>query len=175
MELYNEVSSKGDFEIIFVSADEDEDSFNGYFSKMPWLAIPFSDTDKRGELDELFEVQGIPHLVILDENGKVAIEDGTEVVLEYGIEAYPFTSERIKELKDQEEEAKRNQSLRSLLVYKSFDYVISSDGKQVSLCYFTLDLIDLKKYFLFFIQLNTIWWWSWENLTINQYIFLSLC
>lgn len=131
VELYNEVSAKGDFEIIFVSADEDEDAFKGYLSKMPWLAIPFSDSDTRDRLDELCEVQGIPHLVILDENGKVAVEEGTDVVLEYGVEAYPFTSERIKELKDQEEEARRNQSLRSLLVYKSCDFVTSSDGKQV--------------------------------------------
>ncbi|XP_054823081.1 probable nucleoredoxin 1 [Prosopis cineraria] len=131
VELYNEVSPKGDFEIIFVSADEDEDSFKGYFSKMPWLAVPFSDSDTRSSLDQLFQVQGIPHLVILDENGKVATEDGTEVVLEHGAEAYPFTPERIKELKDQEEEAKRNQSLRSLLVFKSRDFVVSSDGTQV--------------------------------------------
>ncbi|XP_054823481.1 probable nucleoredoxin 1 [Prosopis cineraria] len=131
VELYNEVSHKGDFEIIFVSADRDEDAFKGYFSKMPWLAIPFSDSGTRSCLDELFRVKGIPYLVILDENGKVATEDGTAVVLEYGAEAYPFTPERIKDLKDQEEEAKRNQSLRSFLVFKSRDFVISSDGKQV--------------------------------------------
>ncbi|KAK4263198.1 hypothetical protein QN277_028647 [Acacia crassicarpa] len=131
VEVYNEVSAKGDFEIIFVSADEDEDAFKGYFSKMPWLAIPFSDSETRDRLDELFEVQGIPHLVILDENGKVAVEEGTEVVREYGAEAYPFTAERIKELKNREEEARRSQSLRSLLIYKSLDYVTSSDGTQV--------------------------------------------
>ncbi|KAI9125221.1 hypothetical protein K1719_003837 [Acacia pycnantha] len=131
VEVYNEVSAKGDFEIIFVSADEDEDAFKGYFSKMPWLAVPFSDSETRDRLDELFEVQGIPHLVILDENGKVAVEEVTEILLEYGAEAYPFTPERIKELKDQEEEARRNQSLGSLLIYKSLDFVTSSDGKRV--------------------------------------------
>ena len=148
VELYNEVSAKGDFEIIFVSEDGDEDAFNGCFSKMPWLAILFFDADKRYELYKLFKVLIIPHLVIFDENGKVAIEDGKEVVLEYGVEAYPFTPKRIKELKDQEEEAKRNQSLRSILVYKSFDYVISYDGKQVSFCNLALDMIYLKKHFL---------------------------
>ncbi|XP_028801772.1 probable nucleoredoxin 1 [Neltuma alba] len=130
VELYNEVYTKGDFEMIFVSADEDEDAFKGYFSKMPWLAIPFCDNDIRDRLDELFKVRGIPHLVILEESGRVATEDGAEVVREYGAEAYPFTIERIKELKDQEE-AKSNQSLRSLLAFKSRDFVISSDGKEV--------------------------------------------
>ncbi|XP_054790664.1 probable nucleoredoxin 1 [Prosopis cineraria] len=131
VELYNEVFGKGDFEIIFVSADRDEDAFKDYFSMMPWLAIPFSDSGTRSHLNELFQVQGIPHLIILDENGKVTIEGGVEVVREYGVDAYPFTSERIKELKDQEEEAKNNQSFRSLLVFKSRDFVISSDGNQI--------------------------------------------
>ncbi|XP_054825027.1 probable nucleoredoxin 1 [Prosopis cineraria] len=131
VELYNEGFGKGDFEIIFVSADRDEDAFKDYFSMMPWLAIPFSDSGTRSHLNELFQVQGIPHLIILDENGKVTIEGGVEVVREYGVDAYPFTSERIKELKDQEEEAKNNQSLRSLLVFKSRDFVISSDGNQI--------------------------------------------
>ncbi|XP_028796232.1 probable nucleoredoxin 1 [Neltuma alba] len=131
VELYNQVSAKGDFEIVFLSIDKDEDAFKGYFSKMPWLAIPFSDSDTRNHLNGLFKMRRIPLLVILDENGKVATENGTEIVSECGAEAYPFTLEKIKELKDQEEEGKRNQSLRSLLVFKSRDYVISSDGKQV--------------------------------------------
>ncbi|CAF5067688.1 unnamed protein product [Rotaria sp. Silwood1] len=30
------------FDIVFVSADRDERSFNEYFQKMPWKAVPFS-------------------------------------------------------------------------------------------------------------------------------------
>ena len=98
---------------------------------MPWLAIPFADSDTRNRLDELFKVMGIPYLLILDENGKVVTEDGTEVIREYGTEAYPFTSEKIEELKEQEEEARRNQSLRSILVSGARDFVISSNGNKV--------------------------------------------
>ncbi|CAM8940004.1 unnamed protein product [Rhodiola kirilowii] len=54
--VYNEFSSKGDFEIVFVSGDSDAESFDEYFSKMPWLAIPFSDSETRSNLDSLFEV-----------------------------------------------------------------------------------------------------------------------
>lgn len=116
-----------------MSADKVEDGFNGYFSKMPWLAIPFSDSNTRNLLNELFKVPGIPHLLILDEHGQVAIEDGTSVVLEYEInKPHAFTSEWIRELKHQQEEARRNQSLRSLLVFKSRNFVISSNGNQVS-------------------------------------------
>jgi nucleoredoxin len=130
--VYKELSTKGDFEIIFISADEDEESFNGYFSKMPWLAIPFSDSEKRDLLDEEFKVRGIPTLVIIGEDGKVVSDSGVEIIREYGIEGYPFTEERIKELKDQEEAARRNQSLGSLLVTRSRDFVISPNGNRVT-------------------------------------------
>ncbi|KAM2000552.1 hypothetical protein COP2_007839 [Malus domestica] len=65
------LSPKGDFGIVFISADEDDESFKGYFTKMPWLAIPFSDSKARNRVDELFKVREIPHLVILGEYGKV--------------------------------------------------------------------------------------------------------
>ncbi|KAF9626713.1 hypothetical protein IFM89_038887 [Coptis chinensis] len=78
IEVYNELSSKNDIEIVFVSADRDDEAFNGYFSKMPWLAIPLSDSDSEtGEkLNELFGVDGIPCLVIIDGSGKVLSDDG---------------------------------------------------------------------------------------------------
>ncbi|RVX10618.1 putative nucleoredoxin 1 [Vitis vinifera] len=131
VEAYNELSSNDDFEIIFVSGDNDDESFNGYFSKMPWLAIPFSDSDARDQLNELFKVMGIPNLVMLDESGKVLSEDGVDIIQEYGVEAYPFTPEKIKEMKEKEETARKEQSLRSILVSQSRDYVISTDGKKV--------------------------------------------
>ncbi|KAJ0016926.1 hypothetical protein Pint_09664 [Pistacia integerrima] len=131
VEVYNEISSKGDFEVVFVSADKDDEAFKGYFSKMPWLAIPFSDSETRDGLDELFKVRGIPYLVILDENGKVLTDSGVEIIREYGVEGYPFTEEKIKEMKEEEERAKREQSLKSILVTKSRDYVVSSDGKKI--------------------------------------------
>ncbi|XP_039160723.1 probable nucleoredoxin 1 isoform X1 [Eucalyptus grandis] len=130
-EVYDELSPKGDLEIIFISADKDEGSFSGYFSKMPWLAIPFSDLDKRNSLDELFKVRGIPHLVILDGTGTVLTDSGVAIVREYGVEGHPFTPERIKELKDQEEAARINQSLTSLLVHGSRNFVVSSNRNQV--------------------------------------------
>lgn len=132
MDVYNELAAKGDFEIIFISADEDKESFSGYFSKMPWLAVPFSDSKTREALDGCFKVNGIPHLVFLDENGKVLSDRGVEIIGEYGSEGYPFTPERVKEIKEQEEEAKRNQSLRSILVSPSRDFIIAANGNKVS-------------------------------------------
>ncbi|KAL6351352.1 hypothetical protein AAG906_035144 [Vitis piasezkii] len=120
VEAYNELSSNDDFEIIFVSGDNDDESFNGYFSKMPWLAIPFSDSDARDQLNELFKVMGFQ-----------TFEDGVDIIQEYGVEAYPFTPEKIKEMKEKEETARKEQSLRSILVSQSRDHVISTDGKKV--------------------------------------------
>ncbi|KAI3698482.1 hypothetical protein L2E82_42057 [Cichorium intybus] len=133
VEVYNELIPKGDLEIVFISADEDIDSFTAYFSKMPWLAVPFSDSKTRESLDESFKVNGIPHLVFLDENGKVMTDRGVEIISEYGSEAYPFTPERVKEIKDQEEEARKNQSLKSILESPSRDFVISANGKMVNI------------------------------------------
>jgi len=132
VEVYNELSPKGDFEVVFVSRDKDDETFKNYFSKMPWLAIPFSDSETRNRLKELCHVKGIPHLALLDDTGKVVTEDGVHIIREYGTEGYPFTSKRVQELKDKEEEAKRNQSLRSILVSNSRDFVISSDRNEVS-------------------------------------------
>lgn len=132
IEAYRELSCNGDVEVVFVSGDRDEESFNGYFSKMPWLAIPFSDSGAKDKLNELFSVMGIPTLVMLDESGKVSTEDGVEIITEYGVDAYPFTPEKIIELKDMEEQARKEQSLGYLLVSKSRDYVISADEKKVS-------------------------------------------
>ncbi|KAF8408256.1 hypothetical protein HHK36_007405 [Tetracentron sinense] len=131
VDVYSELIPKGNFELIFVSGDEDEEAFKKYFSKMPWLAIPFSDSETRDRLDEVFKVSGIPFLVILDADGKVLTDNGVGIIREYGAEGYPFTPERIQEMKDQEAAARREQSLKSILVSPSRDFLISNDGKQV--------------------------------------------
>ncbi|CAK9321660.1 unnamed protein product [Citrullus colocynthis] len=131
VEVYNELSSKANFEVIFVSADDDEKSFNEYFSKMPWLAVPFSDLERRDRLDSFFKVRGIPHLIILNKNGKLCSDSGVDLVREFGAEGYPFTQEKITQLMNQELVARGNQSLRSILVSSSRDFVVTSKGEKV--------------------------------------------
>jgi nucleoredoxin len=141
VEVYEELLPKGDFEVVFISSDRDDESFNSYLAKMPWLAIPFSDSETRKRLKELFKVRGIPNLVILDANGKVSTNQGTRIIREYGVDGYPFSTERINFLKEEEEAAKKNQSLSSILVSHSRDFVISADGTKVN-CY------DVARYIL---------------------------
>ncbi|KAE9446022.1 hypothetical protein C3L33_21977, partial [Rhododendron williamsianum] len=134
VEVYQELSLKGDFEVVFVSSDRVDEAFVAYFAKMPWLAIPFSDSETRKHLKELFKVRGIPHLVILDGSGEVLSDQGVKIVKDYGSEGYPFTPERVKILREEEEAAAKEQSLRSILVFKSRDFVISNTGIKVMLC-----------------------------------------
>ncbi|KAK4376871.1 hypothetical protein RND71_003167 [Anisodus tanguticus] len=131
VEAYNELLPKGDFEVVFLTADQDDESFNEYFSKMSWLAVPFSDSETRERLDELFDVKGIPHLVILDASGKVVTDSGVEIIVEHGVEGYPFTQEWLNQIKEQEETDKREQSLKSILESQSRNYVIAADGRKV--------------------------------------------
>ena len=62
-------------EVVFVSADRDQASFNGYFGEMPWLALPFKNRNDNG-LSEKYGVSGIPALVILGPDGKLITRDG---------------------------------------------------------------------------------------------------
>ncbi|KAG6502268.1 hypothetical protein ZIOFF_042157 [Zingiber officinale] len=133
IEVYNELSSQDNgFEIIFVSDDRDEDSFNDYFSKMPWFAIPFSDSWMRRKLEKKFSAMGVPTLVILDVNGKVLNREGVKAVKGYGAEGYPFTVEKISKLREEAENAKKVQTLRSVLVSSYRDYLIANDRSKVS-------------------------------------------
>jgi len=73
------------FEIVFSTGDRDEASFESYYKEMvaeggDWLAIPWASSAQRGDLDSLFEVSGIPCLVIVDENGKVINKNARSAV-----------------------------------------------------------------------------------------------
>jgi len=64
------------FEVIFITGDRTENEFDEYFKDMQsaggdWLALPWSCDAQRDELNSLYEVSGIPCLVIVDENGEV--------------------------------------------------------------------------------------------------------
>ena len=47
-DVYNILKQSGkSFEIIFVSSDSDDESFEQYYGAMPWLSVPFDETDVR--------------------------------------------------------------------------------------------------------------------------------
>lgn len=73
--LLTETQQKN-FEIVFVSSDNDESGFTEYYNSMPWKALPYLDRDRKGVLSKKFKVSGIPTLVILDPSGSVITKDG---------------------------------------------------------------------------------------------------
>lgn len=74
---YNSLKEGGQrLEVIFVSSDRSRESFERYFSSMPWLAVPYDDERRRRKLASILRVQGIPTLVILDEKNKVLTRNG---------------------------------------------------------------------------------------------------
>lgn len=75
------IASGKNLEIVFCSADSGNREFNEYFSSMPWKAIPFDRSDIRARLSERFGIQGIPTLLLLDEEQGVYNPEGRASVL----------------------------------------------------------------------------------------------
>ena len=75
VKTYNTLQAAGEpFEIIFCSSDRDEDSMKSYYDTMPWAALPFDD-DRIKSLNQHFEIDGIPALVMLDkDNNTINLE-----------------------------------------------------------------------------------------------------
>ena len=78
VEFYNhlkeEVASTHGLEIVFVSSDRDEASFQQYYEKMPFLAMPFSNRALAHHAKQMFGVRGIPSFVVLDSlSGRVVV------------------------------------------------------------------------------------------------------
>jgi len=69
------LQAKG-LEVVFVSSDKDEASFQEYFREQPWLALDYADRKRKEQLSSTFGVRGIPSLVILDVDGSTITTEG---------------------------------------------------------------------------------------------------
>lgn len=126
---YEELKDNGsNFEVVYVSSDEDSDAFNEYHASMPWPAIPFSDLETKIALNRKFEIEGIPCLIILqprdNKDETMTLHEGVEVVYRYGVDAFPFTKERMEELKEEDRQKEENQTLFTLLINDNRDYLL---------------------------------------------------
>ena len=68
--LYTDMKAAGrdDFEIIFVSWDNDEEEFDEYYGEQPWVTLPYG-TVQDG-LTQKFGVEGIPNLITIGPDGE---------------------------------------------------------------------------------------------------------
>ena len=77
-ELVKLRDSKNDkFEVVFVSSDQSPEAQQKYMKgyDMNWPAIPH-DSPLRQQLQEKYDVQGIPSLVIVDDQGNLITKEG---------------------------------------------------------------------------------------------------
>lgn len=101
---YEELSKNvKNFEVVLInllpiSSDKCEDALWKTFEAMPWLAIPFKDTDCSKKLLRIFEdvicdhgLDLVSKLVIIGPHGKFIEPFGAHIMMRYGIPAYPFT------------------------------------------------------------------------------------
>lgn len=101
IEAYKKIKERNEpFEVVFISSDRDQTSFDEFFRGMPWLAIPFGDA-RKASLTRKFKVYGIPMLVALGPSGRTITKEARDVIAVHGADAYPFTEERMKEIDEQ--------------------------------------------------------------------------
>ncbi|KAJ9708916.1 hypothetical protein PVL29_000757 [Vitis rotundifolia] len=104
IEAYQTIKAKDEaFEVIFISSDRDQASFDEFFSGMPWLALPFGD-QRKTSLGRTFKVGSIPKLIAIEPTGRTVTTEARNLVMIHGADAYPFTDEHIKEIEAQYEE-----------------------------------------------------------------------
>jgi nucleoredoxin len=77
-------SSETVVEIIYISKDKTPEEFSSYFQSMPWLAMPYEDTEGRKNLSRRLGVNSIPTLILLDPSGNVKSRTCRNDVVEKG-------------------------------------------------------------------------------------------
>jgi len=83
------------FEVVFISADSNEEQFNDYFGSMPWLALPFSEQDINAQLSVKYGVRGIPALIILGPDGELITKEGRGAIMaDSDGQSYPWRENR---------------------------------------------------------------------------------
>ncbi|GAV63650.1 C1_3 domain-containing protein/Thioredoxin_8 domain-containing protein [Cephalotus follicularis] len=132
VQLYDSLRARGEeLEIIFISFDQDENGFKEHFKCMPWLALP-SDVSLHRKLIGRYRVDRIPSLVSVTSDGLSLEEDLIGLIEVYGVEAFPFTRKRREELKASDDAKRLGGNLEELLAHKERSYVVSGDGRKVS-------------------------------------------
>jgi nucleoredoxin len=81
-------SASDKFEVVFVSSDRSPEAQQKYMKdyKMNWLAVPH-DSPLREQLQQKYDIQGIPSLVIVDDQGNLITKEGRSEMGDSGAEA----------------------------------------------------------------------------------------
>jgi len=139
-EKFTKLKEEGkQFEIVFVSADEDEESARNYFNEMSWnMMIPFDDQETKDLLDSKYEVSGIPTLVLINgDTGATMTTDGRSTLFEVEFDSLSNYAEE-KAKKDAEKKVKIDKLKENFELSKIFtdNSIVDKEGKDVSLSSF---------------------------------------
>ncbi|KAL1803828.1 hypothetical protein ACET3Z_032475 [Daucus carota] len=114
LEAYEQLVKVKNFEIVLVYIHysflgfqhTSEESYWKCFGEMPWLALPYKDP-VCNTLQQVFNhpkyadpdgSEPNPNLVIIGPEGKFVERFGADILLKYGISAYPFTRKKVAKL-----------------------------------------------------------------------------
>lgn len=98
-EYYQKHKTAKDFEVIWVSWDEDKEGWESYASKHPWPALSFEDSNANMEaLAKKFQVQSIPTLITLDtQSGDIVSRVAREKIpRDPNAEGFPYSNSSAK-------------------------------------------------------------------------------
>lgn len=174
--IYEELKTNNPhFEIVYVSSDEDLDAFNEFYKNMPWLAIPFYDLETKKSLNRKYEVEGIPCLIMLQPSkvdDATTLRHGVELIYRYGVQAYPFSNERLMELHEAEREKRENQTLINLLANNFRDYVLSQTHTGLFTQVINILHATVFFHYYYYLKIDIInFWFDWS--CTGTYCFFS--
>lgn len=101
-EKYTALKAAGkEFELIFVSSDQDQSGYESYHGEMSFLSLPYEYRDEKSALSSLFKVSGIPALVFVDANKKLITDNGRSgISSKTYIEDFPYHPKPVNDLAD---------------------------------------------------------------------------
>ncbi|ETN79866.1 hypothetical protein NECAME_09566 [Necator americanus] len=80
--VYEQMKKSGiSLEIIFCSSDRSQEAFDHFIEQMPWPAFSY-DPARTLALTRVYNISGIPSLILLDESGRVITNHGRSSLLE---------------------------------------------------------------------------------------------
>jgi nucleoredoxin len=87
-----------EFEIVFCSMDRSEEEYNNFCSKMSWWCLPYA-IATLPKLIMDYKAHGMPHLVIIDTDGKLITREGVQsLALDPVGKKFPWRRNRIVDI-----------------------------------------------------------------------------
>uniref|UniRef100_T1J2S8 DNA repair and recombination protein RAD54-like n=1 Tax=Strigamia maritima TaxID=126957 RepID=T1J2S8_STRMM len=108
-------------EIVYVSADTEENEFQIFFQNMPWFSIPFDDKERKTRLPRKFGVKSIPALILIEaDSGCVITSNGRELVADDPKAAeFPWRPRTIEDVLSTTQLISRNNDSISMCMLKN--------------------------------------------------------